>query len=56
MMSVLAHLFSLAVALAAGHCAWRAIVAKHSTDRAIATAGAAALTMLFVGLFLFGRP
>ena len=56
MMSVLAHLFSLAVALGAGHCAWRAIVAEHATDRAIAVAGAAVLTMLLVGLFLFGRP
>ena len=56
MLSVIAHLFSLALALVAGHCLWRGITATVPHERAIALAEAAAVFVAFVLLFVFGRP
>ena len=55
MLSVLAHLFSLALALVVGHCLWRGITATAPVERAIAFAEAAAVFIGLVLLFLFGR-
>ena len=55
MISVLAHLFSLALALVVGHCLWRGITATAPAERAIAFAEAAAVFIGLVLLFIFGR-
>ena len=55
MLSVLAHLFSLALALVVGHCLWRGITATAPVERAIAFDEAAAVFIGLVLLFLFGR-
>ena len=56
MLSVLAHLFSLALALVVGHCLWRGITATAPAERAIAFAEAAAVFIGLVLLFIYGRP
>ena len=56
MISVLAHLFSLALALVVGHCLWRGITATAPAERAIAFAEAAAVFIGLVLLFIYGRP
>ena len=55
MLSVLAHLFSLALALVVGHCLWRGITATAPVERTIAFAEAAAVFIGLVLLFVFGR-
>ena len=54
--SVLAHLFSLALALVVGHCLWRGITAAVPVERAIAFAEAAGVFVVLVLLFVYGRP
>ena len=56
MLSVMAHLFSLALAFVVGHCLWRGITATAPVERAIAFAEAAAVFIGLVLLFIFGRP
>ena len=56
MLSVIAHLFSLALALVVGHCLWRGITATAPAERAIAFAEAAAVFIGLVLLFIYGRP
>ena len=56
MISVLAHLFSLALALVVGHCLWRGITATAPAERAIAFAEAAGVFVVLVLLFVYGRP
>ena len=55
MISVLAHLSSLALALVVGHCLWRGITATAPVERAIALAEAAVVFIGLVLLFIFGR-
>ena len=56
MLSVLAHLFSLGLALVVGHCLWRGITATAPVERAIAFAEAAGVFVVLVLLFVYGRP
>ena len=56
MISVLAHLSSLALALVVGHCLWRSITATAPVERAIAFAEAAGVFVVLVLLFVYGRP
>ena len=56
MLSVLAHLFSLGLALVVGHCLWRGITATAPVERAIAFAEASVVFVVLVLLFIYGRP
>ena len=56
MLSVMAHLFSLALAFVVGHCLWRGITATAPVERAIAFAEAAGVFVVLVLLFVYGRP
>ena len=56
MLSVMAHLFSMALALVVGRCLWRGITATAPAERTIAFAEAGAVFVALVLLFVYGRP